>query len=99
MEIIVFLAPYVGVIVSTIMGTEAFKLLFPKANSRIITAVVWGLVIVAVWFLYRWFPFLTTVLLVLAASGAYSMFLEPIVKSFGSSERNRPIGGGGGGPR
>lgn len=101
-ELILMITPIVATIVSTIMGTELFKKLFPNATSRTVTYIVWGLVAVVVWLILDLFPWWLTAALLLVSSGLYSSILKvPIgwAKNAISSDRNPPIGGGGGGPR
>lgn len=105
-QLLSILAPIIGTIVTTIMGTEAFKWITVKTglniSSRQVTWIVWGLVAVIVWLVLQWFPWWFIIILGLLAAGGYSWWIKPILQKIGiarrDDERQPPIGGGGGGP-
>lgn len=110
-ELLQILGPIIATIVSTIMGTEAFKWVVDKTkldlNSRTVTWIVWGAAALIVWLILEWFPFWFILVLGVLAAGGYSWWLKPIINAVfkrDASARKRnvrndpPVGGVGGGP-
>lgn len=99
--LISLLAPIVATIAGTITGTELFKRIWPDVPARVVTYAVWVLAIGIVYIILNLLPLWLVIALLLISSGLYSQVLKPPIQWILGSreERNRPIGGGGGGPR
>lgn len=103
-QLLAILGPIVATLVSTLMGTEAFKWVTDKLkiniSARTVTWIVWGVVALIVWLVLDLFPLWFVVVLGVLAAGGYSWWIKPVLTKMGiAKERDKvpPIGGGGGG--
>lgn len=86
-QLYAILGPIVATIVSTLMGTEAFKWIVKKSGMNItsetVTWFVWGVIALIVWLVLDLFPLWFIIILGLLTAGGYSWWLKPLLVKLG----------------